>query len=52
MPLIEPIEAAIRRLQHEIRDLEWAGRNAGPLRLRLTALLDARERGERWSVNF
>lgn len=50
--LIEPIEAAIRRLRQSIQEAEWAGMDARPLRTRLQALLDARSAGERYSVAF
>jgi hypothetical protein len=50
--LIEPIDAAIRRISREAADAEWSGADARHLFATLTLLKQAREKGERWHVLF
>lgn len=49
---IEPIEAAIRRLQAELGEAHWKGEDTTNLYLRLQALLREQACGQLWSVPF
>ena len=51
---IEPIEAAIRRLQAELGEAHWKGEDTTALYLylRLQALLREQACGQLWSVPF
>lgn len=49
---VEPIETAIRRLQHQINESDWRGDDVCFLKSRLEALLRNKENGSKWSVNF
>lgn len=48
----EPIETAIRRLQHEINEADWRGEEVAALKAQLEELLRKKARGFRWHVNF
>jgi hypothetical protein len=50
--MVEPIETAIRRVQKQLSDVEWAGGDPRPLRALLAGLMAARDRGERWNIPF
>lgn len=49
---VEPIETAIRRLQHQINELDWRGDDVCLLKWKLDNLLIDKEKGYRWSVSF
>lgn len=50
--MIEPLDAAIRRVIRLISEAEWIGSDTTALRTLLQTLLAAKDRGERWFIPF